>query len=77
VYAEPKVKAFNQLDLQISRDIEIAGSNMNVYVDVENILDPDVPLYQTLTSNPGFSYPVPNNYPIFGRFFSVGIRGKF
>jgi outer membrane receptor protein involved in Fe transport len=77
VYLDPTVPSFNQVDIQIARDFKIMHADMNAFVQVENIFDPPPPLYTTLTSNPGFNYPVPNSYPIFGRYITVGLRAKF
>jgi outer membrane receptor protein involved in Fe transport len=77
VYTDPRVRSFNQVDLQVTREFKAMGADMNVYVDVENLFNADAPLYSTQASNPGFSYPVPTFYPIMGRYFTVGLRGTF
>ena len=76
---KPRVEAFHSTDITISKRMEIAGSTNDFFVNVSNVFDKLPPLWGGLAQSPGFSYPVPAGvgYPILGRTFTVGIRGRF
>ena len=76
-YVVPRVISYNILDLEIDRKFDIGGSSATTYLSVNNIFDAPGPLYPTNTANPAFAYPVPGGYPVLGRVFTLGIRGKF
>jgi outer membrane receptor protein involved in Fe transport len=77
VYLVTRAPSYNQVDLQLSRAFSAMGADMSAFIDVENLFNKDAPLNPTLTSNPGFSYPVAGFYPVLGRYFSIGLRGTF
>ena len=76
---KPRVEAFHSTDITISKRMEIAGSTNDLFVNVSNVFDKLPPLWGGLAQSPGYSYPVPAGvgYPILGRTFTVGIRGRF
>ena len=74
---KPRVEAWHSTDLTINRRLEVAGMDTDLYLNVSNLFDKLPPLWGGLAQSPGFSYPVPGGYPILGREFTVGFRGRF
>ena len=75
-FTVPRVKAFNQIDVNIDRKFDFGGGTADLYLSVNDIFDQPGPLWGGLAGNPGYSYPVPAGYPILGRVFTIGIRGN-
>lgn len=84
---EPRVRAFNSLDLNVNRRVDFGGGEMNLFFTVNNLFNDPGPLWGGLAGAPGFQYPVGgaltitggNNrdYPILGRTVYFGIKGEF
>jgi iron complex outermembrane receptor protein len=78
VFVIPKVPSFNTLDLTIDKKVELKANEFDVYLSVQNVGNRLYPLYPTNSQNPGLFYPTPSNFGnSMGRYFTVGIRGKF
>ena len=74
-YAEPRVKSYNILDVNIARTFDFDGSRADVYLSVQNVFGAPGPLVPA-GNVAGLGYPVPAGYPVLGRVFNVGIRGN-
>jgi iron complex outermembrane receptor protein len=80
-WVNPHVNSWNQVDLNITRNFQMAGTNMSGYFVVQNLLDAqpaDVPngtigqIYPTAqTGFNGYSVQSP-----MGRYFTVGLRAS-
>jgi iron complex outermembrane receptor protein len=55
-------------------DFEVLGTQSNVFVSIQNILDKDPPITPTVYTGGG---ALPNIYDAWGRMFRAGVRVKF
>nr|WP_256731295.1 TonB-dependent receptor [Sphingomonas sp. dw_22] len=78
VFAEPNIKSFNAIDLSISKTFHVAGVETDLYVNVQNLLNTNPPLFIS-TSGVGYSYPVNRGTPAAAqyRYFTMGLRVRF
>lgn len=71
----PRIKSFNTIDLNLEQDIASSFAEFTIYGTVQNVLNTKAPL-APLSGGVGIFYPVPANYDIMGRYFTVGVRLK-
>lgn len=76
VYAQPRIPAFNSLDLNLEYQLRGLGDRTSVFFTVQNLFNEKAPL-APLSGSVGINYPVPAGYDIMGRYFTVGARAKF
>ena len=74
-FTTPNVGEYNVVDLGVTKTFTLDNSTIDVYLTVQNVTNRYGPVYPTNSQNPGFAYPVPPNYPVLGRFFTLGVRG--
>lgn len=78
VYSDPKVPAVAYTDLNLAF-YPGADKNKQFFVSVQNLFDQEAPVFisPAFASNPGFYYPAANGDDVIGRYFTIGVRGKF
>lgn len=74
-FAIPRIKAFNTVDLNFEQDIKSSFAEFTAYATIQNAFNAKAPL-APLSGGVGIFYPVPANYDILGRYFTVGFRVK-
>jgi outer membrane receptor protein involved in Fe transport len=77
IYANPTVPAFMVVDLGVSREFKAWNRGVTAYFQVDNVFDPKPPITGGGSANPGFASAINAIYPVLGRTFTVGVRGKF
>ena len=75
-YAQPTVPATNYVDAGFSRRFKVDGADLVGSLTVQNLFNNTGELDPTLTTNPGYSYPIPPEEDIRGRYFTLGIRAE-
>jgi len=76
VYAVPRLRSFDTLDVTIDRKFDMWGGRSDLYFSVSNIANARPPLYATNTGNPGLFYPTASFESDMGRYFTIGIKGN-
>ncbi len=78
IYTTPDVPAVAYTDLNLTF---YPGGNKDkqFFISVQNLLNKKAPVYisTAFASNPGFYYPAVNGDDVIGRYFTIGVRGKF
>lgn len=74
-YVVPRIGSFNTFDLNIEKDFKAASADFTAYLAVQNLFNANPPL-APFAGGVGIYYPVPINYDIMGRYFTVGLRLK-
>ncbi len=76
-YAENTVPDFDTVDFTVSRDVTLTnGQTMNVYFNVRNAFNAIPPDLIGSSGNPG-GISVPTGEDLMGRYFIVGLKGRF
>ncbi len=69
-----KVPAQIYFGLNAAYDFDVLGTQSNVFVSIQNLLDKDPPITPTVYTGGG---ALPNIYDAWGRMFRAGVRVKF
>jgi iron complex outermembrane receptor protein len=79
VFTQEYSSSFNTLDFSLNKKLNLVGEDNPVtfYVSVQNVFNTQPPLYTTANTNPGLTYPVLASENAMGRYYLVGLRGKF
>jgi outer membrane receptor protein involved in Fe transport len=64
-------------DLTVSKTFEIMGGESELYLNVSNLTDERAPLLPGNSGIPGLFYPTAGFHDDMGRFYTVGVRGRF
>ena len=72
-----RIPAYTYTDISLSYRTEIAGHEVQPFLTIENLFNKRPPISGTLNSVPGLFYPSPGGYDVIGRFFTMGLRGRF
>ena len=75
-YVVPTIKAFNTVDLSAETDIKAWGKPVTAFASIQNATNAIAPL-APVSGSVGIIYPTTLGYDIMGRYFTVGLRGKF
>jgi outer membrane receptor protein involved in Fe transport len=77
IYADPKVKAYLQSDINFSYDINVGGTQ-TLFLNINNIFNAKGQIYQNrgYTGSPGLRYPNFNYADLLGTYFTAGVRFK-
>jgi len=76
VYADPKLKAYDVVDLTVSKRLE-RWSGAEVYLNISNLNNARAPLVGDASGVPGLFYPTLGFYDDTGRFFTLGLKVGF
>ena len=74
-FVVPRIKAYNTVDINLEQDVEAPFGTFTLYGTVQNLFNKNAPLAPA-AGGVGIAYPVPANYDIMGRYFTVGARVK-
>ena len=77
VYAQPRVKSFDTVDVSIEKEFTVSGHPLSLYLSIQNVANTQPPLYVTNTWGPGNTNPVSPYENGMGRFYTLGVRGSF
>jgi iron complex outermembrane recepter protein len=76
-YKEPRLRAYDVVDTTLSRQFGYGGGNLEIFVTVNNLFNERAPLFPSNSGIPGLFYPTLGFYDDTGRYFTIGIKGKF
>ncbi|MEO6341041.1 MAG: TonB-dependent receptor [Caulobacteraceae bacterium] len=76
-YAQPRLHAYNVLDVTVSYRFQARGANAELFLTVNNVLNARAPLFPSNSGIPGLFYPTLGYYDDMGRYFTMGLRAKF
>jgi iron complex outermembrane receptor protein len=76
-YLQPRIASFTTFDVDIDKTFKIDDSTMDLYFTVQNAFNATPPVAAGSSGNPGLAYPGPPSEDVIGRYFTIGIRGKF
>ncbi|OHD04849.1 MAG: hypothetical protein A2095_02895 [Sphingomonadales bacterium GWF1_63_6] len=78
VFSDPKVPAVAYTDLNLTF-YPGKDKNKQFFISVQNLFDKKPPVFisPSFASNPGFYYPAVNGDDVVGRYFTIGVRGRF
>jgi iron complex outermembrane receptor protein len=81
-FARPRVATKNYVDISVNRKFAFAGIDMSGYLAVQNVFNIEYPTFPTVVNIPGHYYkgvqgPSTSAYDAIGRYFTLGIRGRF
>ena len=66
------------LDVTVSEGFDLWGASNEIYLNVSNIANTRAPLYTAGTAGlPGLFYPTAGFHDDMGRYFTLGIKGRF
>jgi outer membrane receptor protein involved in Fe transport len=71
------IPAYNYTDLSISYRTEVDGHEVRPFLTIENLFNKRPPINGGDNSVPGLFFPTPAGFDVMGRYFTVGIRGRF
>ena len=79
VYAEPKVSAYHQTDVNFAYDLKVANGTMTAYLNVNNLFNTTGDLQQDVgySGSPGLRYPALPYADVVGRYFAAGVRFRY
>ena len=72
-----RIPAYTYVDLAISYRTEISGHEFTPFLTVENLFNKRPPVAGHTASVPGLFYPSAEGYDVIGRYFTMGVRGRF
>jgi outer membrane receptor protein involved in Fe transport len=76
VWADPHVRAFNSVDLNVEYKVGGQEGSTTVYGTVQNAFNAR-PEIVPLAGSVGLTFPVPAGQDIMGRYYTVGVRARF
>jgi outer membrane receptor protein involved in Fe transport len=76
VYADPKLKAYDVVDLTVSKKLE-SWVGAEVFLNISNLNNAKAPLVGDASGVPGLFYPTLGFYDDMGRFFTLGLKVGF
>jgi hypothetical protein len=76
-YVVPVLGAYDVLDLTIGRHFDLWGGRSQAYFSVSNVGNTRAPLLPSGTGIPGLFYPTAGFEDDMGRYFTIGVRGRF
>jgi iron complex outermembrane receptor protein len=80
VFSDPPVPSVSFTDLSLGYAFKPTfGGDFKLFLSVQNVFDKVAPLWQGTfsTGAPGYNYPAVNGDDIVGRYFTLGLKGKF
>ena len=72
-----RIPAYLYTDVSLSYRTEISGHEITPYLTIENLFNKRPPIAGTTNSVPGLFFPSARGYDVIGRFFTMGVRGRF
>jgi iron complex outermembrane recepter protein len=76
-YVQPRLRAYDVVDTTISKQFGYKDGNLELFLTVNNLFNERAPLFPSNSGIPGLFYPTLGFYDDTGRFFTIGIKGKF
>ena len=82
IFAQPRIRSSDYVDLNIERKFTVDDSTYSAYVTVQNLFNDQAPLDPTTSGAPGIFYPVASgssggsDADIMGRYFTIGLRAS-
>jgi outer membrane receptor protein involved in Fe transport len=76
IWADPHVRAFNSVDLNVEYKVGGQEGSTTVYGTVQNAFNAR-PEIVPLAGSVGLTFPVPAGQDIMGRYYTVGVRARF
>jgi len=76
-YAIPYLPHMNVVDLSISKTFSFMGGKSELYLNIANLGDARAPLLPGNSGIPGLFYPTAAFEDDMGRYFTLGVKGKF
>jgi len=73
----PDVPAYSYTDISLSYKLKVGGTTLNPFLTVENVFNKQPPIIGGQNNVPGLYYPTGTGFDVVGRYFTLGIRGKF
>ena len=73
-YAEPYLKAYDVLDVTVSKRFQAWGAKSSLFLTVNNVRNTRAPLFPSNSGIPGLFYPTLGFYDDMGRYYTLGIR---
>ena len=73
------IPAYAYTDITVAYELEVAGRTVNPFLTVENLFNKKPPITGGGSNNtvPGLFFPSPVGFDVIGRYFTVGLRGRF
>ncbi|MES1202304.1 MAG: TonB-dependent receptor, partial [Pseudomonadota bacterium] len=76
-YRIPYLPSMSVFDLTLSKSLTLGGSHGELYLNVSNLFDERAPLDPGTSGIPGLFYPTAQFEDDMGRFYTVGVKGRF
>lgn len=73
----PDIPAYSYTDVYVSYDIKAGGVEFTPFLTVENLFNKQPPLIGGQNNVPGLFYSTGRGFDVIGRYFTMGIRGRF
>jgi iron complex outermembrane receptor protein len=79
VDAREDIKAYFYTDLTVAYELQVAGHELRPFLTVENLFNKKPPITGGGSNNtvPGLFFPTAQGFDVIGRYFTVGLRGRF
>ncbi|SEN10302.1 TonB-dependent Receptor Plug Domain [Duganella sp. CF517] len=79
VWAQPKVSAYKQTDINFAYDLKMDHGAMTAFLNVSNLFNTagDLQQHPGYSGSPGLKYPSLPYADIIGRYFTAGVRFKY
>ena len=79
VDARETISAYSYTDITVSYKMDVRGHEVRPFFTVENLFNKKPPITGGGTSNtvPGLFTPTPQGFDVIGRYFTVGLRGRW
>ncbi|MGN6358390.1 MAG: TonB-dependent receptor domain-containing protein [Novosphingobium sp.] len=72
-YVDPYVSSANYLDISIQKELDIGGTKVIPYLNVQNLFNAKGEVYSN-SAVQGIYYPVSQDDDVMGRYFTIGVR---
>ena len=72
-----RIPAYMYTDISLSYRTEVGGHEISPFMTIENLFNKRPPVAGGGNSVPGLFYPSVGGFDVIGRYFTVGVRGRF
>ncbi|MBU3077385.1 TonB-dependent receptor domain-containing protein [Sphingomonas quercus] len=74
----PDIPAYSYTDISFNYRIRLGDDNtISPFVSIQNLFNKQPPLIGGQNNVPGLYYPTGQGFDVIGRYFTVGVKGKF
>ena len=72
-----RIPNYSYTDISVNYRTDVGGHEVTPFLTIENLFNKRPPIAGSGNSVPGLTYPSASGFDVIGRYFTVGLRGKF